>query len=237
MDSNQSQKRFKAGEIIMRQGDFGECAYIIEEGQVEILIEKARGLIQRVGTRGPGTVIGEMAIIDDEPRVATVKALQDCKLLEISRADFHRRLQGTDPVIQMFSQVILTRYRDMLTRAAIFREPGSVTTPEELEREHVEQTHAVEMIKMASEFRTAIEAGQLSLNYQPIIDLNSGEVQGFEALMRWNHPEKGFISPGVFIPVAEDSGLIVEASRWALREACRALKRIEGKTGYEDRLF
>jgi EAL domain-containing protein (putative c-di-GMP-specific phosphodiesterase class I) len=93
------------------------------------------------------------------------------------------------------------------------------------------------MIKMASEFRTAIETGQLSLNYQPIIDLADGTVQGFEALMRWNHPEKGFISPGVFIPVAEDSGLIVEASRWALREACKALKRIEAKTGYEDRLF
>ncbi len=52
--------------------------------------------------------------------------------------------------------------------------------------------------------------------------------------MRWHHPERGFISPGVFIPVAEETGLIVSASTWALNEACKALKRIEHKTGWKD---
>lgn len=233
----QSQKVFQAGEIIMAQGERGECAYIIEEGQVEILIEKANGLVQRVATRGKGTVIGEMAIVDDEPRVATVKAIEDCTLLEISREDFNRRLKNSDPVIRMIAQIILTRYRDMLTRAAIFRDPGTFPTPEDLEREHVDQTNAVETIKIANEFKTALETGQLSLHYQPIIDLKTGEVEGFEALMRWMHPEKGPISPGVFIPIAEDSGLIVEASRWALRESCNALKRIGGKAGYDNKFF
>lgn len=237
METINSQKVFRAGEVIMRQGEFGECAYIIDSGQVEILIEKTNGLVQRVGTRGPGTVIGEMAIVDDEPRVATIKAVEDCRLLEITRSDFHRRLKSADPVIQMISQIILTRYRDMLVRASIFKEPGTFPTPEELEREFVGQTNAIETIKIANEFKAAMDSGQLSLNYQPIINLQNGEVEGFEALMRWNHPEKGFISPGVFIPVAEDSGLIVEASRWALRESCRALKRIEGKVGYQGKLF
>lgn len=221
----------------MRQGEHGECAYIIEEGQVEILIEKTNGLIQRVGTRGAGTVIGEMAIVDDEPRVATIKALADCKLLEISRSDFHRRLKSADPVIQMIAQIILTRYRDMLTRAAIFHEPGAMPTPEDLERETVGQTNAMETIKIASEFRNAMDNGELSLHYQPIIDLGTGKIQGFEALMRWTHPEKGNISPAIFIPVAEDSGLIVDASRWALKEACKALRRIQGKAGYDRNLF
>ena len=237
MSSNHTKKTFNAGDIIMRQGEHGDCAYIIEEGQVEILIEKSNGLVQRVGTRGPGSVIGEMSIVDDEPRTATVKATHDCKMLEISRNDFNKRLQNSDPVIQMIAQIILTRYRDMLTRAAIFKEPGAFPTPEDLEREYVEQTNAVETIKIANEFRTALEEGQLSLNYQPIVNLQSGEVEGFEALMRWIHPEKGFISPGVFIPVAEDSGLIVDASRWALRESCKALKRIEGQSGYGNHLF
>lgn len=238
METINSQKIFRAGETIMRQGEQGECAYVIDEGQVEILIEKTNGLVQRVGTRGPGTIIGEMSLVDDEPRTATVKAVQDCKMLEISRADFHRRLKSSDPVIQMISHIILTRYRDMLTRAAIFKEPGVFPTPEDLERGYVEQTNAIETIKMANEFKNAMDKGELSLHYQPIVDLKTGDVQGFEALMRWIHPEKGFISPGVFIPVAEDSGLIVEASRWALRESCRALKRIEGKTGYgHNKLF
>lgn len=56
-------------------------------------------------------------------------------------------------------------------------------------------------------------------------------ISGFEALMRWTHPEHGFISPGVFIPIAEESGLIIEASEWCLAEACITLRRIESRIG------
>jgi len=237
MDLNQTRKIVKPGDLIMRQGEQGDCAYIIEKGRVEILIEKANGSIHRVGTRGPGTIIGEMAIVDNEPRIATIKAVEECTLLEITKADFNRRLKTADPVMQVVTQVILTRYRDMLTRAAILKESTSYPTPEDLERGYLEQGNAVENLVMASEFRAAIGTDQLSLHYQPIMNLETGRIDGFEALMRWNHPEKGPISPGIFIPVAEDSGLIVEASRWALREACKALKRMEGRVGMERDLF
>ena len=110
--SHQSKRDFKAGEIIMRQGAKGDCAYIIEDGVVEIFIEREGGKIQNVGTRGAGAIIGEMAIVDDAPRTATVKAVKDCKMLEITRDDFANRLKSSDPVLQMISQVILTRYRD-----------------------------------------------------------------------------------------------------------------------------
>lgn len=89
----------------------------------------------------------------------------------------------------------------------------------------------------ADDFRLALQNRQLSLVYQPIIELASGKPRGFEALMRWNHPEHGMISPGIFIPVAEKSGLIVEASRWALREACYAIRRIVGTIGFDAKLF
>ncbi len=88
-----------------------------------------------------------------------------------------------------------------------------------------------------NEFNTALLNGHLSLNYQPIVDLTNGHVRGFEALMRWNHPELGFIPPSGFIPVAVESGLIIAASKWALREACRALKRIEGRIGQVKNLY
>lgn len=237
MEDNQTRKKFKAGDIVMRQGEYGESAYIIEKGKVEILIEKANGAIHRIGTRGPGTIIGEMAIVDNEPRMATIKALEDCELLEITQADFNRRLKSADPVLQMTTHVILTRYRDMLTRAAILKESSTYPTPEELEREYLEQSNAIETITMANDFRAAIGTDQLSLHYQPIMNLQTGHVDGFEALMRWNHPEKGPISPAIFIPVAEESGLIVEASRWALRESCRALKRMESRVGLDKELF
>ena len=71
------------------------------------------------------------------------------------------------------------------------------------------------------DLREALEKGVLELQYQPIIDLRRNRVTGFEALARWRHPVKGMISPTTFIPVAEDSGLILPLGTWALTEACR----------------
>ncbi len=218
----------------MRQGDKGDCAYIIEEGMVEILIEGPSGDQRSIGTRGNGTIIGEMALVDDAPRTATIKALKDCKMLEITREDFSQRLKTTDPVIQMISQVILTRYRDTLKRAEIVGESLTYPPPEMVEKTISEQSDVFESVKIANKFRTALDNDVLEMHYQPIIDLGKGQIIGFEALMRWTDPEDGFISPSLFIPIAEKSGLIVDASKWALRTSCEALKRIQDKTGHPD---
>ncbi len=234
VNTSENKKKFLAGDVIMRQGTQGDCAYVIEHGKVEILIEKDGDRVFRVGTRGEGSIVGEMAMIDDAPRTATVRALEDCEMLEISREDFSRRLTGSDPVVQMFTQVILMRYRDMLMRAEILHDAGVNPPAEELEKEYSLQSGAFESIKIANELKDALRNDELELYYQPIVDLSTGLPRGFEALMRWNHPERGRISPALFIPVAEDTGLIVEASNWALREACRALTRIEGQCGGND---
>ncbi len=236
MVSPETKKTFKAGEVIMSQGDQGESAYIIEDGTVEIIIEKSDGSEQSVGTRGPGTMIGEMAIVDNAPRTATVKAVRDCTLLEITKEDFSRRLEAADPVLRMTTQVILTRYRDMLTRADISNINNNWPPAETLELVYADETDAVETIKMANEFKTSLEKNEINLHYQPIVNFQSGKISGFEALMRWEHPVMGFVSPDIFIPVIEDSGLIVEASKWALREACNSLKRIESQTGHDREL-
>lgn len=233
----QEKRSFQAGETILRQGEAGACAYFIESGKVEIVMERPDGTLHRVGTRGAGTIIGEMALVDNGPRVATVRALEDCHMLEITREDFTRRLNASDPVLQIVTQVILTRYRDTLTRAQILGEAPTMPTPEQVERGYVEQTDAVETVKIANEFQDALHKNQLSLHYQPIVSLDNGQVAGFEALMRWKHPERGYISPAIFIPVAEETGLIVSASGWALRESCQALKRIESIRGYNRSLF
>lgn len=91
--------------------------------------------------------------------------------------------------------------------------------------------------ELAREFQQAMLDHQLSLNYQPIINLDTGLVCGFETLMRWHHPVRGPISPGIFIPVAEQTGLIVEASKWALKEAIAALKRLESHVGHNENIY
>lgn len=230
--ASSTQKSFKRGDVIIRQGDAAGSAYIIESGTVEIYLEHPDGNISNIGTRGPGSIVGEMAIVDNSTRVATIKALEECTMLEITREDFLRRLEGADPVIQMIAHVILTRYRDMLSRTKILEESVTYPPPEDLEKIFSLKADTVEYLKVASEFKEAINKKQLSLYYQPLVDFNTGEVNGFEALMRWIHPEKGFISPAVFIPIAEETGLVREASAWALEEACGALKRIERACGY-----
>jgi diguanylate cyclase (GGDEF)-like protein len=79
--------------------------------------------------------------------------------------------------------------------------------------------------ELETDLRTAIERDELELHYQPIIDMRRNVVTGFEALARWRHPAKGIISPAVFIPVAEDCGLINPIGEWALQKACRQAAR------------
>jgi diguanylate cyclase (GGDEF)-like protein/PAS domain S-box-containing protein len=80
---------------------------------------------------------------------------------------------------------------------------------------------ASERLTLESELRRALERNELELHYQPKILLADGTVTGSEALLRWNHPVRGLVSPDQFISIAEDSGLIVEIGEWVLREACR----------------
>ncbi|MCB2084035.1 MAG: EAL domain-containing protein, partial [Sphingomonadaceae bacterium] len=75
---------------------------------------------------------------------------------------------------------------------------------------------------MLDDLRIALEEGQLMLHYQPVVSVKTGHVVCLEALMRWEHPDRGFVSPGQFIPVAEDSDLINNLGEWALRTACEA---------------
>jgi len=73
---------------------------------------------------------------------------------------------------------------------------------------------------MERDLRMALAAGQFELHYQPVVNLQSGEISGLEALIRWNHPERGMISPATFIPLAEDTGFIVPLGEWVIRQAC-----------------
>jgi len=88
---------------------------------------------------------------------------------------------------------------------------------------------ALTRLQMENDLRHAVERQEFTLHYQPIVALDTGRVHAVEALMRWQHAERGIIPPTEFIPIAEDTGLIVSMGRWALREACTQVRALEAR--------
>ena len=119
---------------------------------------------------------------------------------------------------------------DILRRAQIALKQAKTT-----KRFELYSTGGVDSAKrrfsIETDLRRALQRGELALHYQPLVDLDTGRLNGFEALARWEHPDHGFISPVDFIPVAEESGLIVPLGRWALEEAAMAIGEWDTRSG------
>nr|WP_294849211.1 bifunctional diguanylate cyclase/phosphodiesterase [uncultured Sphingomonas sp.] len=100
-----------------------------------------------------------------------------------------------------------------------------------------EASAARRRFSIETELRRALDTDQLRLSYQPLIDLKSGKVAGYEALARWRHPDRGEVSPSEFIPVAEESGLILHLGRWAMDQAAQTMAEWDRRAGQELPLY
>ena len=216
---------FKKGDIIFHQGDKGDCAYIIEKGSVEIFLSDD-GVEASVSQLGVGEIFGEMAIIDSSPRSASVRASENCQLSLISKEQLNSRISEADSIVKLLMHILLKRIRlETYKRCRVKERVETKPSPTQAKRDAEDQM-AIARIQFEKEIENALANNQLSVHYQPIFEMSSGQLAGFEALIRWKHPSKGWIKPDLFMEIAEEGALIVSIGQWVLKKSIEDLAKI-----------
>ena len=214
MTADKYRRTLATGEWLFREGDPGDTAFVIENGLLEVCREED-GKQERLAQLGPGDMIGEMSLIDKLPRSASAFARLPTRLRVLTRQHLDEKLGDADPLLRLLLKMILQRYRSSTD--------GGKTTPEEQQQD---RDAVIKRIQLEHELEVALEKREFVLYFQPIVNLGSFTTAGFEALVRWVSPARGFVPPGEFIPVVEESHLIHDVGRWILREGCAALGRL-----------
>lgn len=232
--SDEYRRTVPEGTVIFHEGETGQCAYVIERGTVEISTQVGSEKMV-IARRVAGEIFGEMAVVDNRPRTATVTAVTECELLTLSANQLQDRLNTLDPVLRMVLTVILDRFRDTMQRfksEAIGNLLPYVPSPSvDIESRLQAHKEAIERLELEQSLKKAISRNELVLHFQPLICCKTGRIASFESLVRWMHPNHGLVPPSAFIAAAEQSGLICEISRYVIDKACETLTvlRAEGQ--------
>lgn len=216
---------YAPGEIIFHEGDPGTTAFIIEKGKVEVSITRNNEKLL-LAVYDSGDLFGEMALIDETPRSATVMVLEPTEVIAIERSQFDKAFDKAHPLVNLFMHTILHNLRK--TNHRLLQNVDLQTSPAGHKRFNDKfldaRNETVYLVKAENELTRALNDNEFQLYLQPIVDVLSGTIQGFESLIRWQHPQRGLVPPNEFISLAEQTGLIKPMGEWIIHDAFRQLR-------------
>lgn len=212
-------------QIIFNEGDAGDCAYIIERGRVLVFMAKGQNEVP-LNILGEGEIFGEMALIDNETRSASVRALENVRLAIVTKQQVLERVSTADKVVQLLMRVLLKRLR---------RKNSSVLTGRRFNDANYYESDgidgdsqaALDQIRLENQIFQAFQNKEFELFYQPIVNLKTKNISGCEALLRWNSPAHGMVSPNVFIDIIENSSMVIPIGHWIINQALKDLRQIQ----------
>ena len=190
-----------------------------------ILALRAGDVLARTGGNEFGVLVSLRRGVEDALKAA--ERIQDVMTTPFKLSDLEIRVECAIGVALMHAR----QDPEELFRNAQFAVKQAKAAGKPQVYEAKQATEARRRFSIETELRRALDKEQLKLFYQPLINLKSGEVSGFEALARWNHEDRGEISPTEFIPVAEESGLILQLGRWAMDRAVHTLADWDSEIG------
>ena len=210
----------KKGDLVLSDQQTATCAYIVETGTIAV---EDRASSTPSYTVGPGEMFGEYGIIGDAVHYSTARALEDSILMVVTQDELEEKSAAADPIVHLFLNFFMDRCQSLTVRA--------IGTEEQNQKFHSRRQHSknslqatqdeiIGLFRLKGELERAIENDEFVLHFQPIISLRGGYTAGFEALIRWQHPERGLLSPFHFIDTAEKTSMIIPIGLWVFKEAC-----------------
>ena len=206
-------------------GHHGGDAMLVNVAARLSLVLRPEDTVARLG--GDEFAILLESLSGDDDAVTVAGRIQESLALPIDLGGYEVFTSASIGIVLSSSTFLATELPEHLLRSAdmaMYRAKSSGRARFAM-FDRAMHSEALARLQLETDLRRALDRGEFRLAYQPVVDLRSGRITGAEALIRWQHPERGLVPPAEFVALAEDTGLIVPMGEWVLREACREVQR------------
>ncbi|SLN59487.1 EAL domain-containing protein [Pseudooctadecabacter jejudonensis] len=221
----------RKGDILYEQGSNNSDIFLIASGQV-VMFHSDKDSRTDCETRGRGSILGALSVMMQSPRFVSAQALEDTCVIRMPAEALLANYDTVDPILRACIDTAICFNARLNTAQA-----SSNTSVPKTGTVVANADALLERLKFEIDLQTSIINREFTMVYQPIVNLQTGKILGFEALMRWIHPVRGFVPPDEFITVAEDLGAIGALTDFAVEESCRTLKNILDQTDGDPDFF